>query len=384
MRILFALSGLHRVHRGAEVAFGQIGSELSKAGHDVTLIGSGPDRPGMPYRYIRARALDRKIFEGFPKIPALRNETAWEDASFSLGLLSKFRPSDYDITATCAFPFTHWALRRPAIGSKSPRHVFITQNGDWPAYSDDSEFRFFKCDGLVCTNADYLERNRGRYRCALIPNGVDLSAFAPGPGDRSRFGIPQDATVVLMVSALIPSKNVAEGIEAVARVPGAILVVAGDGPSRDELASLAADLLPGRYMQLTLTAADMPALYRTANVFMHLSVDESFGNVFVEAMATGLPVVAYDTLRTRWIIGDDAFFAQTRSPEGLAAAVSAAIEQSSFAAKVNRQRAHAFSWQDIAAKYAEFFEHVLADYAPSVRNSPMTADEFEPEGAGRA
>jgi glycosyltransferase involved in cell wall biosynthesis len=362
VRILFTLAGLHRVDRGAEVAFIAVASELAKAGHEVTLIGSGPQRPGKPYRYIQAPALDRKRFESFPKFPTLRNETAWEDASFAPGLLAKFRPADYDITATCAFPFTHWALRRPVMGGKSPRHVFITQNGDWPAYSDKAEFRFFDCDGLVCTNPDYFDRNRDRFKSALIPNGADLAAFAPGPAERARFGLPEKGPVVLMVSALIPSKNVAEGIAAVAKTREATLVVAGDGPLRNEMSKLAGELLPGRYRQLTAPAADMPALYRSADAFMHLSTDESFGNVFVEAMATGLPVVAYDTARTRWIIGDGGFFPETQSPEALAEAISTALAGSSSAARKNRERAQAFNWPSIADQYSDFFEELLADF----------------------
>jgi glycosyltransferase involved in cell wall biosynthesis len=359
VRILFALAGLHRVDRGAEIAFISVATELARAGHDVTLMGSGPERPGQPYRYLRAPAIRRETFEGWPSIPALRNETAWEEASFVPGLLAKYRPADFDITATCAFPFTHWALRRPVLGGKRPKHVFITQNGDWPAFSDNAEFRFFDCDGLVCTNPDYFERNRARYRSALIPNGVNLDAFTPGAGERARFGLPERGPVILMVSALIASKNVAEGIAAVARVPNATLVVAGDGPLRDELHGLAKELLPGRYRQLTVPAADMPALYRSADVFMHLSTDESFGNVFVEAMASGLPVVAFDTPRTRWIIGDVGFFPKDRSPEALGPALEAALKTPGQAAGRSRRRAEAFGWPAIADQYAAFFRELV-------------------------
>ena len=102
------------------------------------------------------------------------------------------------------------------------------------------------------------------------------------------------------------------GRESRGEVPGANLVVAGDGPVRDEIHKLAAELLPGRFQQITLPAAEMPALYRSADAFMHLSVDKSFGNVFVEALACGLPIIAYDMPRTRWIIGDAGFFAASR------------------------------------------------------------------------
>jgi glycosyltransferase involved in cell wall biosynthesis len=359
VRILFALAGLHRVDRGAEVAFISVGRELANAGHSVTLIGSGPERPGEPYQYIRAPAVSRERFEHWPRIPALRNETAWEEATFVPGLLAKYRPGDFDITVTCAYPFTHWAVRRPVFGGKRPRHVFITQNGDWPAYSDKAEFRFFSCDGLVCTNPDYFERNRARYRCALIPNGVDLKTFAPGKGEREKFGFPDKKPVILMVSALIASKNVAKGIAAVASVPDAMLVVAGDGPLRSELKKLADKTIPGRFRQLTVPAGEMPALYRAADVFMHLSVDESFGNVFVEAMASGLPIVAFDTPRTRWIIGDDADFADPAEQESLPAAITAALRRGPKDAAKIRSRSKNFGWPAIAARYSEFFAGLL-------------------------
>lgn len=358
VRILFALAGLHRVHRGAEVAFISVARELAKLGHAVTLIGSGPPNPEEPYRFLHASSLRREHFEHFPKLPTLRGETSWEEASFVPGLLARYRPGDYDITATCAFPFTHWALRRPVFGGKRPKHVFITQNGDWPARSDAAEFRFFNCDGLVCINPEYLERNRARYPSALIPNGVDLTRFQPGPAERARFGLPANGPIVLMVSALIPSKNVAEGIRAVGRIEGATLVVAGDGPLRDEMNKLAAELLPGRYVQMTVPATDMPSLYRSADVFLHLSRDESFGNVYVEAMASGLPVVALDTPNTRWIVGEVGQLATEGTAEAIASAVQSALLQGATAMATRRSRAEGFSWREIGRRYGDFFEEV--------------------------
>jgi|tagenome__1003787_1003787.scaffolds.fasta_scaffold20989911_9 glycosyltransferase involved in cell wall biosynthesis len=357
VRIAFALSGLHRVDRGAEVAFIAIAQELAQVGNQVTLFGSGDIRPDAPYKFVHVPAVRRENFEGWPALPALRNEAAWEEASFTPALLAKYHPADFDITVTCAYPFTNWALRRPVIGRARPRHVFITQNGDWPAYSDRAEFRLFGCDGLVCTNPDYFARNRERHRSVLIPNGVDLTRFRSGTAERDRFGFPASGPVILMVSALIASKNVRDGIAAVAKIPRANLVVAGDGPLRHDLNKLAGELLPGRYRQLTVPAADMPALYRSADVFMHLSTDESFGNVFVEAMASGMPIVAYDTPRTRWIVGDHAFFADSR--EALPVAIGAALDPPEGAAAEMRDRAQTFGWPAIAALYNDFFGELL-------------------------
>ena len=359
MRILFALPGLHRVDRGAEIAFISVARELARTGHEITLLGSGPQRPGEPYRYLRAPAIKRERFEKFPKIPMLRGETSWEEASFAPGLLLRFKPSDYDVTVTCAYPFTNLALRRPAFGRR-PKHVFVTQNGDWAAWSDDTEFRLFDCDGLVCTNPDYLDRNAKRYRSVLIPNGVNLDRFRPGQSDRAAFGLPSEGPIVLMVSALIASKNVREGVAAVAAIPNAVLVVAGDGPLRDEIHDQARQLLPDRFVNLTVTADRMPNLYRAADVFLHLSVDESFGNVFLEAMATGLPVVAYEYDRTRWIVGDKAFFANRSDPASLPAKLKAALDAQSELKDAMVQRAQSFGWPAIAAQYETFFKELCA------------------------
>ena len=358
VRILFALPGLHAVQRGAEVAFLSVASALAEQGEQVTLIGSGPALPDRPYRYLRASRITREKFEHFPSLPTLRSETSWEELSFLPGLLRRFRPAEYDVTVTCAFPFTNWALRRPVLGGRRPKHVFVTQNGDWPARASNSEYRWFGCDGMVCINPDYLADNQATYRCALIPNGVDTSRFTPGPPERERFGIGGHRHVVLMVSAMIASKNVADGIRAVARVPGAALVVAGDGPLRAALQALADDLMPGRYFPISVAPGDMPALYRSADAFLHLSRDEPFGNVYVESLACGLPAVAWDLPRTRWIMGDEATLVDPNGGD-LAAGLTATLNQGSDGRENRIARAAQFNWNRIALQYLEFFREIV-------------------------
>lgn len=360
MRVLFALPGLHRYERGAEIALIALADRMARRGWDVTMIGSGQPRATDPYRFIHADSIRRERFERFPKFPPMRGETMWEEASFMPGLLRVYRPADYDLTFTCSYPFTNWALRRSGPGGQRPAHVFVTQNGDWPAQAGNSEYRWFGCDGLVCTNPDYYERNRTRWPCALIPNGIDVGRFMPGRPERARFGLPNGRTVVLMVSALIESKRVAHGIEAISRLPDAHLVVAGDGPIREEIDALAAARLPGRFTRLTVAAADMPVLYRSADVFLHLSRDESFGNVFLEALACGLPVVAEDSPRTRWIVGESEPLVDTGEAAAVARAVARASAMSTAGRDARVARAGTFSWERIAGLYLDFFGEVLA------------------------
>ena len=360
MRILFALPGLHKYERGAEVALNALATELAVGGDEVTLIGSGDPKPSRPYRFFRARSLQREGFELFPSLPVFRSETVYEEASFVPGLLRRYRPRDFDITATCSYPFTNWVLRRPSLYGRRPPHVFITQNGDWPAQSDKSEYRLFGCEGLVCTNPDYYERNRLHWPSALIPNGIDVNLFRPGPSVREKFGLPKTAPIILMVSALIPSKRVADGIRAVSQLPDAHLVVAGDGPLRDEIRLLAEELLPNRFTRVSVAGQEMPLLYRSADVFLHLSKEESFGNVYIEAMACGLPIVGHDTARLRWIVGDHEFLTDTNDVSAVAARLTEARSSSEAQRKARLARSSDFSWQKVAAQYRVFFEQVIA------------------------
>lgn len=349
MRLLFALPGFHRVERGAEVALLAVARALSALGEDVTVAGSGEARPGTPYSYIRVPSLRRERFEWIPAFPPFRSETAWEDATFAAGLLARYRSADFDATLTCSFPFSHLALR--GLARHAPRHVFVTQNGDWPARSRRSEFRLFGCDGLVCTNPDYYEANRHRWNCELIPNGVDLERFSPGDADRARFGLPDDKPVILMVSALIESKRVLDGIRLVSAIGDAHLAVAGDGPLRGAVQALAEELLPGRFTRLSVAAELMPLLYRSADAFLHMSLTESFGNVYLEAWACGLPIVAHDSANLRWILGDRQFLCDTMVREQTVAKLRQALGESKRAPNDGIEK---FAWPEIGRRYQSF------------------------------
>jgi len=78
----------------------------------------------------------------------------------------------------------------------------------------------------------------------------------------------------------------------------------------------------------------MPLLYRSADVFLHLSKDESSPLAFLEAMACGLPVVTHDLPRMRWIVGDDEFLLDTEN----SARIAQQIELAANAGPAQRQK----------------------------------------------
>lgn len=360
MKVLFALPGLHRYDRGAEVAFIAIAKELARLGDEVTLIGSGLPRPGTSYRYLRARSVARENFKSLPSFPLFRDECAFEELTFIPNFLRCYRPQDYDVSVTCSYPYTNWMLRRRTSRGRRPPHVFVTQNGDVPAFANKSEFRFFSCDGLVCTNPDFFERNKLRWNCRTIPNGVDLAKFRPGPSQRVEFHIPTDRPIVLMVSALTLTKRVEAGIEAVSKTRDAHLVVAGDGPRRQFVDTLASRLLGDRFTRLLVEPDKMPALYRSADVVLHLSKEESFGNVFVEAMASGLPIVAHNSPRARWLMGEGGYLHDTDQSDLTSKYISLALAATSDYRQDVRARSELFSWSRVGSTYQEFLHEVAS------------------------
>ncbi|WP_420450776.1 glycosyltransferase family 4 protein [Ilumatobacter sp.] len=371
MRVLVALSGIHRVARGAEVALESIADGLGRLGHDVEVVGTGPHQDGRSYRYRRIPVVERERFARWPTVPPLRDPAVYEGITTVPGLLFASRPADHDITITCGFPVENVVLRRPSLRGCRPRHVFVTENGDWPAQQLGREAAaLFSCDGLVCTNPVYLARNRDRWRTALIPNGVDVERFAPGPDERRRLGLPVDVPVVLMVSALIDSKRIERGIEAVAALSAAggtdgvasasVLVVAGTGPEHDRLVELGQSALGDRFSVRAFDFDDMPALYRSADVLYHPTLLESFGNVYIEAMACGIPVVAHRSEVTEWIVGEHGWLVDTDDAPTNVAALRAALDDRTDRAAISDEVRDRFSWASVALRYERFCADVLS------------------------
>jgi glycosyltransferase involved in cell wall biosynthesis len=141
----------------------------------------------------------------------------------------------------------------------------------------------------------------GDYR--LIRSGIPLSRFSPDPGRgagvRSRLGIPADAIVIGSVGRLSPQKNPRDFVRLAQmlsqRRPDLRFVYVGDGPMRDEVESaLDASGLTDNVMLLGVRD-DVPDLLRAMDVFVLTSLWEGLPRVVLQALATGLPVVAYDT-----------------------------------------------------------------------------------------
>lgn len=194
-------------------------------------------------------------------------------------------------------------------------------------------------------------------KCIYIPNGVDLNRFKP---DGLKFETKFKRPIILCGGAFTSQKRMDLSIKAVAKIPEAsLLMVGGGGELKEELKRYGEKILGSdRFKLLTVPFEKMPEVYRAADVFTLPSrPSESFGNVLVEAMASGIPVVATkDPIRAN-IVGDAGILIDPEDTKAYAAALAGALKKDW---RDNpREQAKKFSWDTIAEKYSELFRSLL-------------------------
>lgn len=147
----------------------------------------------------------------------------------------------------------------------------------------------------------------GFERLEVVARGVDTRQFDPARRSeqlRAQWGADDETLVVACVGRLAREKNLALLVDAFGaierRVPNARLLLVGAGPIEDELRAVC----PGAVFAGRRHGEELAAHYACADLFLFPSLTETFGNVTIEAMASGLPVVAFDCAGAAQIITD--------------------------------------------------------------------------------
>ena len=192
-----------------------------------------------------------------------------------------------------------------------------------------------------------------------VQRGVDLALFDPARRDRSclaRYGIGDDAPVALYVGRLSKEKNL-DGLRAAWRIiraerPDARLVVAGDGPQPTALDG------EGVVRTGVLHGEQLATVFASADVFAFASETETFGNVVVEAAASGLPAVvaAAGAAHEHVVAGETGVVVDGRDSQAFAREVLALFANPARRARMaTSARAHARSY-DLDAAVASTWE----------------------------
>jgi glycosyltransferase involved in cell wall biosynthesis len=189
----------------------------------------------------------------------------------------------------------------------------------------------------------------------VILHGVDLDLFRP-PADRAalRASFGLDGLVLLSVGHLIARKGHAIAIAALADLPDATLLIAGDGALEQELRALAARLgVAGRVRFLGhVDQTRLPDLFGAADILALCSDREGVANVLLEALACGTPVAATAIWGTPEVIRvpEAGLLLASRDAASLVAAARA-LQAAPPARAATRAYAERFSWAQTSADH---------------------------------
>jgi glycosyltransferase involved in cell wall biosynthesis len=232
-------------------------------------------------------------------------------------------------------------------------------------------------------------------RPTLVPNGVDIRPFATAApaavaAARARYQLPRH--FILAVGAHRPHKNHGILLRALASLPAEVsLVIVGyfDRSFPDPLPGLISGLGVESRVRLIPEVPDelLPAVYRAASVFAFPSLAEGYGLPVLEAMASGVPVVASDIPVLAEVAAGGAVLVPPRDVGGWSAALSGVLASPGLAARMSRAGtsvAARAGWERGAAALGELLRDVASGGGAAGRAAWRPAGVAWPAAAGPA
>ncbi|MBA2589988.1 MAG: glycosyltransferase, partial [Alphaproteobacteria bacterium] len=200
------------------------------------------------------------------------------------------------------------------------------------------------------------------------PRGIETGRFNPDKRSaawRAQHGIGHDELIVLHVSRLVREKRLDMLTAALNKiaVPHRVVIV-GDGPDRGFVKTQ----LPHAIFTGFLGGDDLTAAYASSDIFFFPSDSESFGNVTLEAMASGLPCVCADATGSRSLVVDvqTGFLAPPDDAAAFARHITTLIQDAGLRHRMGqaaRARALTFSWDETLARMLGYYRALLAGTA---------------------
>ncbi len=161
------------------------------------------------------------------------------------------------------------------------------------------------CDGVIAPSRDVKElllKYKVKTPITVLPSGIDLEKFSRRDSQimRAKYNLSKDNILLLTVSRLGPEKNLLFLLKAFQKIesayPEARFMLVGEGPSKKDLEAQSAKM--GLKEKVIFTGEipneKIPSFYSCADIFIFSSTSETQGLVVLEAMASGLPVVAVE------------------------------------------------------------------------------------------
>jgi len=367
-RVAMVCSGLGRVRRGNETWAHTVAEALHAAGWPVTLFGGGPLETKCPY--VQVGNWPRESFLSRFGM-SWHNRYVIEQLTFASALKRHLARDPH--------PLIHVA--DPSLGQRLQRSA--KSIGSQLVYKDGLLLGPPWCrqfDVVQVLAPAYLEAARNESvdvsKWFTIPHLVDTEHFQP-PADRAAvrrrlFGdkLSPSATVVLAVGDLSPNSNkrldwIAQEVATLPAAERPYVVFIGQASPADAHAfqDKVTGLLRERALVLTnVKPTEMPAYYQAADIFAHAAQREPFGIVFLEAMASGLPVLAHDYEVTKWIVGDGGVTLDMSAHGELARRIQTWIQQpherTHFSEQARARAVNHFAPDKIVPLYEQMYRQI--------------------------
>ena len=373
-RIVIFTGNYNAVADGVALTLNRLVRYLERKGNSVLVV--GPSAPNPPFQH-------QGTFYPVPSISLpFSNRKEYRLAiPFSLSTRRKvidFKPhlvhvATPDLLGRIALKFAK-RFKVPLVAS------FHTHFASYMEYYglgaiEDRVWRYLKSFYDACLHVyvpsqsmvDVLKAHHITKGVRLWERGVETAHFSPEKRDeawRAQHGIAEDEVVVSFVSRLVWEKGLDVFAAVVKRleaegVPHKSLIV-GDGPALDELKMM----LPNTIFTGYQSGNDLTLAYASSDVFLFPSETETFGNVTLEAMASGIPTVCADATGSRELVlsGETGYLAPPKDHNAFYEATHRLITQPDLRLQMGqaaRNRALEYDWETVLAKIERYYDEIL-------------------------
>jgi phosphatidylinositol alpha 1,6-mannosyltransferase len=372
IRVALFTGNYNHIRDGVSLTLNRLVGFLMEQGVDVLVFGPTIDKPELEHTGTLIPVPSRRL----PGRPEYRLTTSFPDTARNQ--LEKFKPDLIHIASPdyLGYKALRWALEHdvPVVSSY---HTHFT-----------SYLKYYKLSILEPILWKYLKWFYGRCRHLYVPTpsmaetlvekgidcemkiwarGIDNRQFNPSKKDTSwkkKNGFAEDDLVITFVSRLVWEKNLRLFAEVVGRLmskhPKVKALIVGDGPAGDELK----ELFPEAVYAGFLEGEDLAKAYACSDIFFFPSDTETFGNVTLEAMASGLPCVVADAVGSKSLVNhnDNGFLVPVEKTGQFYSALETLVtndEQRKTMAERSVELAKGYSWMSINGRLLSYYREAL-------------------------
>ncbi len=242
-----------------------------------------------------------------------------------------------------------------------------------------------QADLIISPSEYFIEESRlkdYRSKVVVIPNGINLENFEIKESKeeaRKRLNLPLDRRLLLFINALLPQKGpdilVKSMRKVIKRVPKAYLILVGKGEMRKELEDMAIREGIRGHVKFTgfIEEKEKPFYYKASDIFVLPSTrrHESFGIVNLEAMASGVPIVASriggvpDVVKHR----ENGLLVPPKDPDALAETLIYLLENEDLRKRMGEKGkaiVKSYTWEKVAERTEKVYKQLLGENASDI------------------